>query len=131
MSEPDDPSEPPLEDHEVFQRLTEAYEQAVADGRDPPNPPPEVINRWRPKLREKWFTWLAMQRPPHAIVRRPPAGRPGPVPSRPSDYPLPTVPGYQVAAQIGLGGMGVVYRVSEEAMQRDLALKTIRPDMAS
>ena len=36
---------------------------------------------------------------------------------------------YAVKARLGHGGMGVIYRVRHEGVQRDMALKLIRPDV--
>ena len=44
--------------------------------------------------------------------------------------PGSTVAGYQVEALIGRGGMGVVYRASEEGLGRKVALKVIAPEFA-
>lgn len=44
---------------------------------------------------------------------------------------LPTVPGFRVHRQIGLGGMGVVYEAEQERPRRRVALKLIRPDLSS
>lgn len=48
----------------------------------------------------------------------------------PSGAALPTVPGYRVLRQVGLGGMGVVYEAEQERPQRRVALKLIRPDLS-
>ncbi len=40
---------------------------------------------------------------------------------------LPTIPGFRVEAEIGHGGMGVVYRAVHEELNKTLALKVIYP----
>src|SRR5262252_8048875 len=38
---------------------------------------------------------------------------------------------YQVLKLLGVGGMGTVYRVHDKELDRDVALKLIRPEIAS
>ncbi len=46
---------------------------------------------------------------------------------RPDEPPLPEhIGGYRVLRKIGAGGMGVVYKVWDQCLQRELALKTAR-----
>src|SRR3569833_2792607 len=53
--------------------------------------------------------------------------------SQTSDLPIGTVLGgrYEIQAKLGQGGMGTVYRVLDRELDRVIALKTIRADLAS
>src|SRR5687767_8055509 len=42
-----------------------------------------------------------------------------------------TVGKYRIVGQIGRGGTGVVYRAVDESLDRDVAIKTLSPDLAN
>jgi WD40 repeat protein len=44
---------------------------------------------------------------------------------------LPAIPGYQVLRELGRGGMGTVYEAQQDTPHRPVALKVIRPGLAS
>jgi eukaryotic-like serine/threonine-protein kinase len=43
----------------------------------------------------------------------------------------PRLAHYEIAALLGAGGMGEVYRVRDTRLQRDVALKVLPPDTAA
>ena len=59
-----------------------------------------------------------------------PLSTPGEGAERPRDIGLPEIPGYRIEETLGRGSTGVVYRATQLAVERQVALKVLHPDLA-
>src|SRR5262245_32348978 len=83
---------------------------------------PELL----PVVRERWRQICRARAEFDALL---PYGQAGTLPMVPStELPLPQIPGYQVEAILGHGGMGVVFRARHLRLSRLVALKMALAD---
>ena len=83
---------------------------------------PELL----PEVRRRWREMCAVEAQLDAMFPTPgPDADAGAAAPRESDGDLPPIPGYEVEALLGRGGMGVVYRARQLGLNRTVALKMI------
>src|SRR6185436_19960937 len=66
----------------------------------------------------------------HATLRTVKPGQFGEGSDLPPDLPR-KIGSYRIERRLGAGGMGIVYRAFDEALERPLAIKHVRPDGAN
>src|SRR5262249_47195870 len=77
------------------------------------------------KVRARWQQICRAQARIDALFPTPTEPRTAPAAQTWDDAPLPHIPGYEIEAMIGRGGVGVVYRARHLRLNRPVALKML------